>query len=288
MGLRFCLISAALVLLGASSFAQPVFAPPTDPLNFYFKIHENSPRIESFSAPMDLLDLHQVMEAALNLLAFDSFKQPFPEPTEPYNRLAHFGTWVRDPRDKTCFNTRAKVLMRDSKTQVIFNEKNRCLVASGTWNEPYTGQVHTLASEIQIDHLVPLKNAYTTGASRWDWLHRCLYANYIGNPFHLVSADGSQNMRKGDRTPADWMPPNKQISCAYLSNWLQVKLIWGLVIAPREASAIQNLARQSGCNPAQFQVSSSMPREQRKVIADNLNLCAHIRPGFSDNPEGNN
>lgn len=287
MRLRSGVVGAVIVLFGISARAQQQAATTTDPLHFYYKIRE-IPQVSKFSSPIELLDVHQVLATAMSLLSFDLFQQPFPEPTEPYNRLNHFGTWVRDPRDKTCYNTRAKVLMRDSQSPVVLNPKNKCLVASGTWNEPYTGELHTQASQMQIDHLVALKNAYTTGASKWDWLHRCLYANYLGNPFHLVSADGSQNMRKGDRSPADWIPPNRAVTCAYLSNWLQVKLIWSLVLAPREAAAIQNLARQAGCNPAQFQVRSSMPREQRQIIAANLGLCAHVRPGTSDNPEGNN
>lgn len=291
---RFFRFAVLVVLWASPALAQTSFSPggtgagyhptPPDPLDVYYAIHDPTLPIARFQGPAQMIDWRKLAETTVNLLQFDFYQSPFPPSPEHYDRKHHFGTWVRDPRDHVCYDTRAKVLMRDSKQGVVYKQNNHCVVDSGLWQEPYTGQTHTQASTMQIDHLVPLKNAFTTGAWRWDWLHRCLYANYMGFPLHLVSADGSQNMRKGDHTPADWMPPNKVVACTYLASWLQVKIVWGLVLSRRESEGVQALARQLNCDARLFEVRSDFPVQQRQIIAQNLNLCANVNPGFGDEP----
>ncbi|MBX2988996.1 MAG: HNH endonuclease [Bdellovibrionaceae bacterium] len=253
---------------------------PDEPFNTYYAIHDSLTSARAaFQGPEEMLaSWARAMNLAYDLLRFDFHDRPFPPGPERYNRKAHFGSWVDDPRDDTCYNTRAKVLIRDSRRPVSFKAGNRCVVEGGEWNEPYTGRQRTLASALQIDHMVPLKNAFISGAWSWDWPRRCLYANYIGNAFHLVSADGPENMRKGDRTPADWMPPNRPVACVYLSSWLKIKMIWGLVMHEREARAVQALVRQERCDPRMFQMSEAELLRQRQILRDNMNLCARLRP----------
>lgn len=264
--------SFVLVLL----WAPAVFAASDDPLLSFYTIRERAPVTAWFRDPVKavaFLAAEVKTLANIDLLAFDYHGQPFPQAREAYNRMAHFGGWVNDRRDQTCYNTRAKVLIRDSKRQVTFNPSNRCVVAGGEWHEPYGGNVHTQAGEIEIDHVVALKNAYISGAHRWDFRSRCLYANYLGNDFHLLSVDSSENRSKSDKTPADWMPSDRRDSCSHLSNWLRVKLIWGLVLGDRETRAIQGLARQSGCDARWFQITAYAVAQQRDIMQRNLNLC---------------
>lgn len=209
---------------------------------------------------------------ALSLLQFDHHNENYGDVNEAYNRLKHFGTWINDKSDDTCYNTRAKVLIRDSKTKVTFNSKG-CTVVSGTWDEPYTNKEVTQASDIQIDHFVPLKNAYISGAYKWDYPKRCLYANFMGNPFHLISADSSQNMRKGDRTPEGYMPPAKNYACQYLEQWLKVKLIWDLGLTPPEKDAVVSLIQDNKCDLKQFNYAAKDLQDQRKFIDDHMDLC---------------
>lgn len=208
----------------------------------------------------------------LSLLQFVHHSENYGDVNEPYNRAKHFGGWINDKSDDTCFNTRAKVLVRDSKTQVTLNSRG-CTVVSGTWDEPYAGKEVTKASEIQIDHFVPLKNAYISGAYKWDFPKRCLYANYMGNDFHLISADGSQNMRKGDKSPEGYMPPNQAYSCQYLQQWLKVKLIWDLGLTPPEKAAVLSLIQQNHCDMKQFTYSVQDLQKQRNFMADHADLC---------------
>lgn len=226
----------------------------------YFRIKED-PRFQFF-----------------NLLAMDEVSEKFPLPTVPYNRAAQFGGWLADVSGATCMNTRAFVLVRDSATQVTMTP-NGCTVKSGTWNDPYTAAQLVSANDIQIDHVVALKNAYMTGAHEWNQAKRCLYANYMGNKFHLLSVDGPQNLKKSDLSPAGYTPPNKKFVCEFIKDWLNIKLIWSLRVTPTENDAIQSIAVDNNCDPAKFVVTAASLQEQRKFMADNANLCT--APGLA-------
>ena len=158
--------------------------------------------------------------AIIDLMNFETINKPFPLPAVPYNRLQHFGTWIHIPSNQPCQNTRAQVLVRESVSAVTFSA-NGCTVKSGEWNDPYSATTFSSASDVQIDHLVPLKNAYMTGAHEWNSAKRCLYANYLGNHFHLLAVSGTENMKKGDNTPMAYIPPNKNFQCDYLKHWLR-------------------------------------------------------------------
>jgi hypothetical protein len=196
-----------------------------------------------------------------------------------YDRNSQFGRWINDPNDDVCFNTRAKVLVRDSTKSVVFKENNRCVVDQGRWSDPYTRQTFNLASGIQIDHLVPLKNAYISGAYKWKFKARCLYANYLGEDFHLLSVDGIQNMKKSDRGPDKYIPPNTAYTCTYLRNWLAVKMLWGLTMTPSEASATQLAILDQKCKLSDFRMSDRELNAQRKFAQDNIDLCEKIDTG---------
>lgn len=264
-----------LLAWSASAFAAE------DPLTAYFTVPER-PRFQPFQAPIEIVSVGVGSGGLIDLLALEYHGQPFPVARDPYNRKFHFGLWVNDPRDNSCYDTRAKVLIRDSRRPVVVRPNNHCSVLSGEWHEPYAGKALFSAAEVQIDHVVALKNAYTTGAHRWDFLHRCLYANFMGNDFQLLAVDGGENMRKGDKSPADWLPSDRRATCGHLLNWLRVKLIWGLVLGPREAAAISAEVRQAGCDPRAFRVPTDFVAQQRVLIQQNLNLCARLGPGGED------
>lgn len=219
---------------------------------------------------------YQVKAAArdkVNLLDLEKIQKKFPKPSENYNRGKHFGGWIREGNDNSCLNTRGKVLVRDSISNVTYSS-NGCTVQDGQWDDPYSAEELTTAKDIQIDHFVPLKNAYMTGAYEWDFNKRCLYANFLGNKFHLLSVSGHENTVKSDSSPAGYMPPNKDYKCQYLKQWLLVKTIWGLKITPMEGEAIQKSIDQGRCDRADFITSQSFIDQQKQYIEDHADLCA--------------
>jgi hypothetical protein len=225
-------------------------------------------------------DYYTVSEKAtasgeVNLLNWSHHNEELPDPDQAYNRKKHYGTWVRERNDGTCFNTRAKVLIQSSEVPVTF-ANHGCAVTHGQWQDPYSNRQYTDASDIQIDHVVPLKNSYVSGGWKWDAKKRCLYANFRGNDYHLLAVNGPDNMKKGDRTPEKFMPPNKAYSCKYLSIWLKIKLIWNLAMIPSEAQAITALAQQNHCDAQTLSMPVQELNEQRQSIVKNANLCKNV------------
>ncbi len=261
-GSRMKFLFTLLILIANSVYANPLInllnlEQSGENFNYteYYSIKED-PRFQNF-----------------NLLALDLHNEKFPLPSDPYNRNKHFGGWLRDEGSAGCLNTRGKVLVRDSADSVSYIS-NGCTVEAGLWNDPYSAQALKLAKDIQIDHVVALKNAYMTGAFEWDFKKRCLYANYMGNNFHLLSVSGKENLKKSDLTPNGYVPPNKAYSCQYIKQWLNVKLIWTLRITPQEAVAINKIASDSNCDPQMFVITSQELKEQRDFMANNANLCS--------------
>lgn len=209
----------------------------------------------------------------LDLLRWNSHNEEFGNTPEKYNRKLQFGIWIKERKDGKCFYTRAEVLARDSASPVERNPKDACVVTRGDWNDPYSGQHFTNPSDIQIDHFVPLKNAYVSGAWNWNQKKRCLYANFLKNDIHLVSVSGEENMSKSDHGPDRYMPSNNKFQCEYLKRWLQIKLIWHLGMTPLEANAINRIRASESCSQQAFWISSKSISAQRQDILENLSFC---------------
>lgn len=248
----------------------------------YYLVQESvkSPPKKALLNPLDIAEelledtteLNALTNSVLSLLNFSYSKDKYADYKERYNRAKHFGAWLRDHRDGTCYNTRAKVLIRDSSVEVSF-ASNGCTVTEGHWADPYSNRDYRRAADIQIDHFVPLKNAYISGAYKWNWQRRCLYANYMGNEFHLLPVYGPENSSKSDKTPEGYMPPNRGYQCQYLAQWLKVKLIWSLGLSVSEKEAVEELAQTHHCTAAELSYSEADLAAQRRYIANNMTLC---------------
>ena len=148
--------------------------------------------------------------------------------------------WIDVDRD--CQNTRAEVLSRDDDDHAVrFETTKRCRVVAGTWHDPYTGRTFYDASRVQIDHVVPLKNAHLSGAWTWDRASRKKYANYLGYRNHLLAVSGKENSRKGARGPDLYLPPNVAFHCEYVRAWVEIKKRWKLGIPKAELRAIKTV-----------------------------------------------
>lgn len=195
---------------------------------------------------------------------------------ENYDRKLKFGRWINDPNDETCYNTRARVLLRDSNKEVVFKENNHCSVATGQWNDPYTGLSFKSSEDLQIDHMVPLKNAYLSGAYKWNFKSRCLYANFLGAKFHLLPVNASQNMKKGDRAPDKYIPPNSEYTCTYIKNWLTIKFLWGLRMTVPEAQSIVKTINDNHCNLRSMYISGAEILKQSRIYQETIDLCEKL------------
>ena len=172
--------------------------------------------------------------------------RPRPRGTEGYVRDAFGSSWI-DTDHNGC-NQRDDVLLRDAVPHTTrVQQQGACDhdVLAGTWHDPYTGRTLTFtdlkdlhqAEAIQIDHVVPLAEAWVSGARRWSRDRREAFANDL---HELLAVDGPTNMSKGDGDPAAWRP-RKGYQCAYARRWIAVKARYHLAVDPSERSALTQM-----------------------------------------------
>ncbi|MBJ7000923.1 HNH endonuclease family protein [Streptomyces griseofuscus] len=149
-----------------------------------------------------------------------------------------FPTWITI--EGNC-NTREYIIKRDG-TNVVTN--SACTATSGSWYSPYDGATWTSASDVDIDHLVPLAEAWDSGASKWTTAQRQAFANDVTRP-QLLAVTDNVNQSKGDQDPATWIPSRTAYDCTYVRAWVQVKYYYNLSVDPAEKTALQN--DLSGC-----------------------------------------
>ena len=133
----------------------------------------------------------------------------------------------------------------DARKSVIISEAikkpnvdSKCNIVGGEWLSIYDNAKVTDAKKLDVDHMVPLAEAWDSGAQAWDAKKREMYANDQLDPRHLIAVTGSSNRSKSDRDPAEWLPTNKLYTCEYLTNWVSVKVRWSLSVDKKEKDAI--------------------------------------------------
>ncbi|MGW1539746.1 HNH endonuclease family protein [Streptomyces sp. NPDC002309] len=146
-----------------------------------------------------------------------------------------------DPADGC--HTRNEVLISEAVEQP--EVAPGCRLAGGTWFSYYDATVVTGPSGLDIDHMVPLAEAWDSGASAWTAQRRELYANDQGAEASLVAVTARSNRSKADQDPTDWMPPATGAHCRYVTEWVGTKLRWNLAVDDAEVAALQETA--AGC-----------------------------------------
>ncbi|GAA2986678.1 HNH endonuclease family protein [Streptomyces fulvorobeus] len=134
-------------------------------------------------------------------------------------------------------NTREVVLKRDGSN---VQQDSGCAAVSGSWYSQYDGATWTAASDIDIDHMVPLAEAWRSGASSWSTSQRQSFANDLTRP-QLIAVTDDVNQSKSDQDPGEWLPPRTAYRCTYARAWVHVKHHYGLSVDTTEKSALQSV-----------------------------------------------
>lgn len=149
-----------------------------------------------------------------------------------------FPHWVDANGD--CQNTRAEVLISEADAAVTYTSASKCTVATGRWFSYYDRVSWTNASDVDIDHMVPLAEAWGSGARSWTTARRQAYANDLGDHRTLVGVTDNVNQSKGDQDPSTWLPTYDK--CRYVAEWVAVKIRWGLSADSAEKSVLNSYA----------------------------------------------
>ncbi|MGW6569800.1 HNH endonuclease family protein [Streptomyces sp. NPDC054975] len=150
------------------------------------------------------------------------------------DKFRHWNTGL-DPADGC--NTRAEVLLAEATEAPPVAAG--CKVGEGEWLSYYDEQEVTDPAKLDIDHMVPLAEAWDSGASAWDAKRREAYANDQDASTSLVAVTARTNRQKADQDPATWMPPAPGATCRYLAEWTATKLRWGLSADQAEIDALK-------------------------------------------------
>jgi hypothetical protein len=185
-----------------------------------------------------------------------------------YNR-AYFEHWI-DADGDGC-DTRAEVLLEESFIPATTGPG--CTVLTGQWDSRYDGASWTAASDVDIDHMVPLAEAWRSVAWSWTVEQRTAFANDLGYAHSLEAMTDSLNQSKGDKDPATWMPAVNQ--CDYAINWVTTKWRWNIGVDPEERTALEGYLNGTQCGTTAVALPAKMitdPSQQKyplyKIVYD--------------------
>lgn len=184
-------------------------------------------------------------------------------PKTGYDR-DRFGSAWADTDSNSC-DTRDDILKRDLE-KVRFTG-GTCKVSYGVLeSDPYSGKEVTYRrgrSQVDIDHLVALSDAWQKGAKYWDAGKRIALAN---DPLNLLAVDASTNRSKGDGDTATWLPPNKAYRCTYVAAQVAVKKKYGLWVTAAEKAAMRKVL--SGCPDQKLPTGGNPTKAPGRFHAD--------------------
>ena len=187
---------------------------------------------------------------------------------EGYNRTL-FNIWI--DADKNGCDTRAEVLISEAKVKP--KKAAKCNLTGGKWVGGYDGITYTDASKLDIDHLVPLAEAWRSGAWAWTDEQRTDFANNLSDEQALNAVTASVKRSKGDKDISSWLP--KKDVCTYLRGWVSIKGRFQLTVDIDEAKVISKYYKTCGLGwvtkagkstPAASSATNSLPEPPNPII----------------------
>lgn len=200
--------AAAAVLGLAAVMAPPVAAPAVSASSGTHRVPPEPPAADTVRTEVDALRVES------------------PHSMAGYSR-AKFPHWIKQYGE--C-DTREVVLSRDGSN---VTQDSMCRAVAGSWYSAYDDKTLDSASKVDIDHMVPLANAWRSGADTWTTDRRKAFANDLDNP-QLYAVSASSNRSKGDQSPDQWAPPNQDFWCVYSRSWGHIKSVYGLSVTQPE------------------------------------------------------
>ena len=171
---------------------------------------------------------------------------------EGYDRTL-FKHWI--DADKNGCDTRAEVLIAEAKVKP--KKSAKCKLTGGKWLSSYDGITFTNSSKLDIDHLVPLAEAWRSGAWAWTEQQRMDFANNVEDEWALNAVTASVNRSKGDKDITSWLP--KKNLCTYLAGWVVIKAKFELTVDLQEAKVINKFYKTCGLGHQTKELESVNP-----------------------------
>ncbi len=151
-----------------------------------------------------------------------------------YSRTEFGDGWATQPDH--C-DTRVDVLAAESVPGALV--RHGCTITAGRWLSLYDGVTETSPHTLDIDHLVPLAEAWKTGAYSWTPARRVAFANDVST--ELIAVTAHSNRSKGDQPPPGYEPPNAAEHCSYAVRWIAIKSKYQLTVTAPERAALAQM-----------------------------------------------
>jgi hypothetical protein len=167
--------------------------------------------------------------------------------------------------DRNGCDTRNDILERDLTGETYKPGTQNCVVLTGTLADPYSGRTiafqrgQDTSSDVQVDHVVALSDAWQKGAQQLSEARRREFAN---DPLNLLAVDGPLNMQKGDGDAATWLPPVRGYRCEYVARQVAVKATYELWMTQAEKNAIATVLSSCPDQPLPAGVVVAVPERQ--------------------------
>jgi len=153
-----------------------------------------------------------------------------------YRRNQYISSWIDEDGD--CQNLRHEMLIRHSLLEVTFTNSNQCLVNMGQWFDPYSGKLITRASDLDVDHVIPLAYAHANGGASWPSTKK---QNFAIDEVNLLLVDDGENQSKGAKGPSEYLP-RIEFQCDYVQIWQLVAAKYNLDLPIRDRRILSRIS----------------------------------------------
>lgn len=161
---------------------------------------------------------------------------------DPNSRSKFFNEddWPTDEDfDGDCQQTRTEILVATSRAPVRYTNPRNCEVRTGEWLDEYTGKLFTVAAQIDLDHIVPLRYAHNVGGDRWPPNKKVAFAN---DPMNLLLSERSEIRKKGDKGPSQYLP-REEYQCDYARQWEAIAEKYEIRLVNRDKNKIASILK---------------------------------------------
>ena len=153
-----------------------------------------------------------------------------------YRRNQYINSWADEDGD--CQNLRHEMLIRESAAEVSFTDSNQCLVNTGQWFDPYMGKLITKASDLDVDHVIPLAYAHASGGASWSSTKK---QNFAIDEANLLLVDDGENQSKGAKGPSEYLP-RIEFQCDYVQIWQLVAAKYDLDLPVKDRRVLSRIS----------------------------------------------
>lgn len=157
-----------------------------------------------------------------------------------------------DPNDGC--DTREELLIAEAVKAP--EQGSDCRLSGGRWLSYYDEVTVTDPSELDVDHMVPLEESWSSGAWKWTDDRREAFANDLAADRSLVAVTARTNRSKGAKDPAGWLPPAESAQCTYAADWTATKLRWALTADQAERAVLNEIAADCPDTAVRYQRAS--------------------------------